>query len=59
MGTSPIPCTHLIRDMGFWPTTRSTGIVGADLAVLGVSILLFLGALVVFGHLEGNFAEEL
>jgi ABC-2 type transport system permease protein len=33
--------------------------VGADLAVLGVSILLFLGALVVFGHLEGNFAEEL
>jgi ABC-2 type transport system permease protein len=33
--------------------------VGADLAVLGVSLLLFLGALVVFGHLEGNFAEEL
>jgi ABC-2 type transport system permease protein len=33
--------------------------LGADLAVLGVSILLFLGALVVFGHLEGNFAEEL
>ncbi len=33
--------------------------VGADLAVLGVSVLLFLGALVVFGHLEGNFAEEL
>ncbi len=33
--------------------------VGADLAVLGVSILLFLGALMVFGHLEGNFAEEL
>jgi ABC-2 type transport system permease protein len=33
--------------------------VGADLAVLGVSFLLFLGALVVFGHLEGNFAEEL
>jgi ABC-2 type transport system permease protein len=33
--------------------------VGADLAVLAVSALLFLGALVVFGHLEGNFAEEL
>jgi ABC-2 type transport system permease protein len=33
--------------------------VGADLAVLGVSLILFLGALVVFGHLEGNFAEEL
>jgi len=33
--------------------------VGADLAVLGASLLLFLGALMVFGHLEGNFAEEL
>ena len=33
--------------------------VAADLAVVGVSVLLFLGALVVFGHLEGNFAEEL
>jgi ABC-2 type transport system permease protein len=33
--------------------------VGADLAVLGVAVLLFLGALLVFGHLEGNFAEEL
>ncbi len=28
-------------------------------AVLVVSVLLFLGALVVFGRLEGNFAEEL
>ncbi|HVC69677.1 MAG TPA: ABC transporter permease [Acidimicrobiales bacterium] len=33
--------------------------VEADLAVLGASVLLFLAALVVFGHLEGNFAEEL
>ena len=33
--------------------------VVANLIVLGVSMLLFLGALVVFGHLEGNFAEEL
>ena len=33
--------------------------VGADLTVLGVSSLLFLGALIVFGRLEGNFAEEL
>jgi ABC-2 type transport system permease protein len=33
--------------------------VGADLIVLGVSVVLFLGALIVFGHLEGNFAEEL
>jgi ABC-2 type transport system permease protein len=33
--------------------------VESDLIVLGVSVLLFFGALVVFGHLEGNFAEEL
>jgi ABC-2 type transport system permease protein len=31
----------------------------ADLAVLGVSTLMFLGAMIVFGRLEGNFAEEL
>ena len=31
----------------------------SDLAVLGVSIVLFLLAMVVFGRLEGNFAEEL
>jgi ABC-2 type transport system permease protein len=30
-----------------------------DLAVIAVSIVLLLGALVVFGRLEGNFAEEL
>jgi ABC-2 type transport system permease protein len=33
--------------------------VGADLAVIAVSIVLLIGALVVFGRLEGNFAEEL
>ena len=33
--------------------------VNADLAVLGVSLLLLLGAMIVFGRLEGNFAEEL
>ena len=33
--------------------------VGADLAVLAVSLVLLLGAMVVFGRLEGNFAEEL
>jgi hypothetical protein len=27
--------------------------------VFGVAVLLFLGALLVFGRLEGNFAEEL
>ena len=31
----------------------------SDLGVLGVSLLLFLGAMKVFGRLEGNFAEEL
>jgi ABC-2 type transport system permease protein len=33
--------------------------VGADLAVIAVSLVLLLGAMVVFGRLEGNFAEEL
>jgi len=33
--------------------------LAADLAVLVVSGVLLLGALVVFGRLEGNFAEEL
>ena len=31
----------------------------ADLVMLGVSLVLLFGALVVFGRLEGNFAEEL
>lgn len=33
--------------------------IGADLAVIAVSVVLLLGAMVVFGRLEGNFAEEL
>jgi len=33
--------------------------VAALLAVIAVSIVLLIGALVVFGRLEGNFAEEL
>jgi ABC-2 type transport system permease protein len=33
--------------------------VAADLTVLAVSLLLLFGAMVVFGRLEGNFAEEL
>jgi len=32
---------------------------GFDLAVIVASMLLLMGALVVFGRLEGNFAEEL
>jgi ABC-2 type transport system permease protein len=31
----------------------------SDLAIIGISLLLLFGALVVFGRLEGNFAEEL
>ncbi|HZU79806.1 MAG TPA: ABC transporter permease [Acidimicrobiales bacterium] len=33
--------------------------IGADLAVIAISLVLLLGALAVFGRLEGNFAEEL
>jgi hypothetical protein len=33
--------------------------VGLDLAVLFLSVILFLVAVAVFGRLEGNFAEEL
>ena len=33
--------------------------VASDLDVLAVSLVLLLGAMVVFGRLEGNFAEEL
>jgi hypothetical protein len=33
--------------------------VTSDLIVLAVSLVLLLGAMVVFGRLEGNFAEEL
>jgi hypothetical protein len=33
--------------------------VASDLIVVGVSLVLLLLALVVFGRLEGNFAEEL
>jgi len=70
-----IPATATTQGLPAIPATRATPAhhalipvmshysthwyVGADLTVLGVSVLLFLGALVVFGHLEGNFAEEL
>jgi len=33
--------------------------VASDLTVFAVSVVLLLGAMVVFGRLEGNFAEEL
>ncbi|MGD0379668.1 MAG: ABC transporter permease [Acidimicrobiales bacterium] len=33
--------------------------VASDLTVLAVSVVLLFGAMIVFGRLEGNFAEEL
>ena len=44
---------HLLPANGPW------WYLGQLLVVLGVSAVLFIGALVVFGRLEGNFAEEL
>jgi ABC-2 type transport system permease protein len=41
------------------PTKGMLWYVGLDLAVLFLSVCLFLVALAVFGRLEGNFAEEL
>lgn len=47
---------------GIEPVLPNYGIgwyVMSDAIVLAVSVVLFLGAMVVFGRLEGNFAEEL
>ncbi|MGH9081738.1 MAG: ABC transporter permease [Acidimicrobiales bacterium] len=44
------------RILPSWPVTTY---VWADLAVLGVALVLFYVAMVVFGRLAGNFAEEL
>jgi hypothetical protein len=41
------------------PGWSSWGYVQADAIVLGVSLVLLFGAMVVFGRLAGNFAEEL
>ena len=49
---TPIPSGVLARYGTGW-------YVSSDLIVFGVSIVLLLGALTVFGRLEGNFAEEL
>jgi ABC-2 type transport system permease protein len=46
----------------YFPVMASYGIhwyVISDLIVVAVSLVLLFGALVVFGRLEGNFAEEL
>jgi ABC-2 type transport system permease protein len=48
---------HTLRQiLPGWPALTY---VWADAAVLGVSIAMFYGAMVVFGRLAGNFAEEL
>jgi ABC-2 type transport system permease protein len=42
--------------LAHYPTTWY---LSSDLIVLGVSLVLLFGAMIVFGRLEGNFAEEL
>lgn len=51
-GTPPLRA-QLLPD---WPATTY---LWADAAVLGVALVLFYVAMVVFGRLAGNFAEEL
>ncbi|HUY21253.1 MAG TPA: ABC transporter permease [Acidimicrobiales bacterium] len=50
---------HLPVPNGVLASYGTLWYVGADLAVLAISVVLLFGALVVFGRLEGNFAEEL
>lgn len=49
----PFAMDHMLPSWG-WSTY-----LWADMAVLGVAIVLFYLAMVVFGRLSGNFAEEL
>ncbi len=56
--------THAISTTSHQPIQVMAGYsswwyLSSDLIILGISLLLLLGALVVFGRLEGNFAEEL
>jgi len=54
--TNPrVPATYA-RILPGWPPTTY---LWADCAILGVAVVLLLGAMVVFGRLAGNFAEEL
>jgi ABC-2 type transport system permease protein len=58
-----IPVGHLTRQpytlTRFLPPWPGSTYLWADLGVLAVGLVLFVLALVVFGRLEGNFAEEL
>ncbi|HXW33797.1 MAG TPA: ABC transporter permease [Acidimicrobiales bacterium] len=66
---TPIVLTfqRVLYARGIYPTTHKSVLpnysigwyLASDLIVLAVSSILFLGAMVVFGRLEGNFAEEL
>jgi ABC-2 type transport system permease protein len=53
------PLAHKLIPNGVMAKYGIHWFVAADLVVLGVSLVLLLGAMVVFGRLEGNFAEEL
>ena len=53
------PLAHKLIPNGVMARYGIHWYVAADLAVLGVSLVMLLGAMVVFGRLEGNFAEEL
>jgi ABC-2 type transport system permease protein len=51
--------THKPFPHGVMATYGTGWYLSSDLIVLGVSLLVLLGAMVVFGRLAGNFAEEL
>ncbi len=50
---------HALIPNGVLATYPTHWYVYSDLAVLGISAVLLLGAIALFGRLEGNFAEEL
>jgi len=56
IGRLTTPGHQLTAFLPPWPWTTYAV---ADLIILGISAVLFVGALMVFGRLEGNFAEEL
>jgi ABC-2 type transport system permease protein len=53
------PNAHKLIPDGVMARYGTHWYVAADLAVMGVSLVLLFGAMIVFGRLEGNFAEEL
>ncbi len=57
--TSAVRGLRSRKDPGVMASYGIHWYVATDLIVLGVSLVLLVGAMVVFGRLEGNFAEEL